>query len=411
MAVLIGLPPLFAITWILADARNRRLVAASAAACAIGIVPGLVLGFTDLSLRAGTYLHDLRGDVKQLVAAMVASTVVSLVAVAVALLLARSGVRVPRVDAAGWVVAGLVAVAGLGAWFVRPHLQHMRGRAMPLIGGLQAAEHATVDPMRTYGERSIVWMSWYLGPVTLVAAIIGAALLARSLLRGQTRFALAGLALLGPTSALYLWRPSAVPDQLWVTRRYLFSAFPLLTLLAFGLVAALARTAPRQVPRALPVAVAIAIGAGALAYPISTVAPLRNMTEQRGDLGIIKDACGILGAHALVVVLQSPKGSWNGSIPQSLRGWCGTPVAVLATDDRSAGSQLARLAAKSAAAGDTLWVVAGERETVTAVLPSARIVATPVAISPYFLERTLLRRPSHHNGTQFSLTLARVPSG
>ena len=116
MAAMIGLPPLFAVTWILADERNRRSIAVSAGACAIGVLPGLVLGFTDVSQRAGQYLHDLRSDVKQLVAAMVASVVVSLVAVAVAPLIARSRARVPAsMSPAGW-LAGLVVVVGLGAW-------------------------------------------------------------------------------------------------------------------------------------------------------------------------------------------------------------------------------------------------------------------------------------------------------
>ena len=54
-------------------------------------------------------------------------------------------------------------------------------------------------------------------------------------------------------------------------RRYLFSALPLLTLLAFGLVAALAALwCRRRLPRVVPVVAAVVIAAAAVVYPIST---------------------------------------------------------------------------------------------------------------------------------------------
>ena len=411
IAELLGLPVLFAVTWILADERNRRSIAVSAGACAIGVLPGVVLGFTDLGLRAGRYLHDLRPDVKQLFIAMTLSILVSFVAIAIATLFARSRLRVPRLDLAAWGMAAFVAVVGFGAWWVRPHIQHAHGVSTPLIAGLQEGAHVAIDPTRTYAERSMVWMSWYLGPITVFAAIVGAALLIRSLLRGHSRFALAGLALLGPPSAIYLWKPSAAADQIWVTRRYLISAFPLLTLLAFGVVAALVRWASARVPSALTVVIAVAVSAGMVAYPFSTVVPLRDMTEQRGDVGIIRDACGILGPHAAVVVLASKTGSLAGSVPQTLRGWCGTPVAVMSTKAPDGRAKLERLAAAWAASGSSLWVVGDDPATIKAVLPSVRIQSTPVAVSRFFLERTLVRRPSHYVPTLFSLTLARVPTG
>jgi hypothetical protein len=414
IAELLGLPVLFAVTWILADERNRRSIAVSAGACAIGLVPGLVLGFTDLGLRAGRYLHDLRPDVKQLFIAMTASILVSFLAVAIATLAGRSGLRVPRLDRAAWGVAAFVAVVGFGAWWIRPHIQHAHGVSTPLIAGLQQGAHVAIDPTRTYAERSMVWMSWYLGPLTVFAAIVGAALLVRWLLRGHARFSLALLALLGPPSAIYLWKPSAAADQIWVTRRYLISAFPLLILLAFGVVAALVHWASPRVPSALTVAtvvVAVAVGAGMVAYPFSTVVPLRNMTEQRGDAGIIRDACGLMGPHAAVVVLATKTGSLAGSVPQTLRGWCGTPVAVMSTKAVDGPAKLARLAKAWAASGSRLWVVGDDPATIKAVLPSVQIDSTPVAISRNFLERTLVRRPSHYVPTLFSLTLARVPPG
>ena len=102
-SALTGLVVLFASMWLAAEARDRRSVALSGAACGIGLIPGVVLGFTDVSLRSHRYLHDLRSDVKLLVVAMVASIVVAIVLVVVVPPLAR---RISRMPGAVPVIAG-----------------------------------------------------------------------------------------------------------------------------------------------------------------------------------------------------------------------------------------------------------------------------------------------------------------
>ena len=89
--------------------------------------------------------------------------------------------RVRRIpDWVGWAAAALVAVAGFGMWFVRPWVQHAHGTKNALIIGLQQAAGVKVQPGRSYAERSMVWMQWYLGPVLVAAAIVAAALLVRA---------------------------------------------------------------------------------------------------------------------------------------------------------------------------------------------------------------------------------------
>ena len=158
----------------------------------------------------------------------------------------------------------------------------------------------------------------------------------------------------------------------------------------------------------MPIAVAVVIGAAGIAYPVSTVEPLRNITEQRGDLLAIRDACRVMGGNAAVVLLQSPTGLLYEWAPQTLRGWCDVPVAVLppTTPDRAA--LLAQLAAKWQKAGRSLWVVADLPATVRSVLPAAPIHRTRVVTNPYFLQRSLLRRPSHYVAEPFSLLMAPV---
>jgi hypothetical protein len=75
--------------------------------------------------------------------------------------------------------------------------------------------------------------------------------------------------------------------------------------------------------------------------------------------------------------------------------------------DRAA--ELERLAGQWAKLGRTLWVVADAPATIHSVLPAATIHHTPVVTNPYFLERSLLRRPRRYAVEPFSLVLAPVP--
>src|SRR5262249_28459433 len=157
------------------------------------------------------------------------------------------------------------------------------------------------------------------GPVALAAAIVAAALLARMLVRGRMWSAVVALALLGPASAVYLWRPNITTDQIWVVRRYLFFALPLFVVLAFGLVAALLRLRPRRVPTVVPLAIVVVIVAGSVTSPLRAVKPVPNMTEQRGYLLAVRDACHIVGRNAAVVLLRSPTSLLSQWAPQTLR--------------------------------------------------------------------------------------------
>src|SRR5262249_37944133 len=160
-----------------------------------------------------------------------------------------------------------------------PRVQHMHGVAEGLVAGLQAAEHVAVDPTRNYFERSMVWMGWYLGPITVAVAILGAALLARQLLLGRMSRALTVLVVLAPASALYLYKANAFSDHVWVTRRFLVSSFPLLILLALGLAAAWFGTDSARRGAIALRAAAVVIAIGAVAYPLHTIVHVRSMAE------------------------------------------------------------------------------------------------------------------------------------
>ena len=215
LALLFGLPLVFAFTYLSVRSPPRGAVTRSAVACVAGLAPGMALGFADLMVRSPQYVADLSSNVKSLIAAALASVVISIL-----LVLSVSSLRRHWAGRAAWsrmhipeIVAGLVIAAGFGAWLVRPHVQRVRATASQWVAILQQAGNIAVDPTRAYYEHSMQWMSWYLGPAALAAAILGAALLVRSLLRGQHLGVLPLVALLGPASALYLWNASITPDH------------------------------------------------------------------------------------------------------------------------------------------------------------------------------------------------------
>ena len=146
LLLLVGLPLLFAVSWLTVNARDRRAVTGSAAAAAAGIAPGLVLGYADLALRSTQYLHGLHGNVVRLGVAMLVSILVAVGIVIVAPRLATWWRRVPR--SAAWIASAAVAAVGFTAWLVRPQAEHVRMQSNPLVSMHQAAAGVPVDATR-----------------------------------------------------------------------------------------------------------------------------------------------------------------------------------------------------------------------------------------------------------------------
>ena len=414
LAFLLGIPLLFAVVFVSTNRSQQGVVARSVGACAFGLAPGMVLGLCDLVFRSPQYFADRYSDVTQLVRASIASIVVSIMIVLVVpAFRSRFGSRESwrRLHVAD-VAALVVLLVGFGAWIVRPRIQHVAIASSRLVQVLQEAAHVGVDPTRSYFERSMVWMSWYLGPVALAAAIVGAALLTRSLLRGGDRGAVALFALLAPAAVLYIWNASVSPDQIWAMRRYLVAALPLFVLLTFWLAAYLVRTAAitTGAVRVGLRAIALIIAAFAIAVPVSSVAHLRRIADQRGFLAAVRDACGVLPGDADVVVLASTTNAAHLVVPQTLRSWCDAPVAILDGTAASQRAELEHLRQKALALGHPLWVVAGNAETITAAFPQVTPIMTRTVANPFSLEPTIVRRPSHYLPQTFALALARVPA-
>jgi hypothetical protein len=408
MAWIVGLPIAVAVAWVRADPEHAKERVRAVLALVLGIVPGLVLGLVDLMHHSGEYFHAFSRRVRYLSLATIAISVVCVVAVAVWPHARRLGAHLPWraiANAAG----AIVAIVGVAAWVARPSLQTVRAKPIGLVEGLQHLEGDPVDGTRRYSEHSMQWMWWYLGYTTLAAAIAGAAFTTRDILLGRASRYVTVLCVLVPGSLLFLWKAGAAPDHVWVDRRFLVGAFPLLILLALAFAVMLWDWggAGRQVARVGAVVIAVL----AVAHPLYTLRHVASMSEQRRFYGVIQDACGVLGPHAAVVVLESEPGApsqlFDDWTPQTFRSWCGADVAVMrGTPDRVI---LERLGREWQQHGRQLFVVAAAADTITSALPDANVTPTRIATSHSMLEATLARRPAHLRSQSFQMALAPVP--
>ncbi len=406
---LVGVPVMCLVAWLRAAAgERRRVVLASVVALGVGIVPGMALGLIDLMRHSGEYYAKQAGDVRHLRLATEGSVVLCLVvAVTWKLLLPFLRALPWRRIASG--AGAFVALVGFGAWTFRPHFQHLHGSDAAIVG-LQQTEHVAVDSTRLYWERSLSWMAWYLGPLTLAVAIVAAALLVRALLLGRMTRVIAPLAVIAPGSVLYLYRANAVPDHVWVTRRFLFGALPLFLLLALGLASTVAgmRARSRRVRAARAIAVVVAVVA--VAYPVYTLVPVRAMAEETGFFGVVTDVCADVGPHAAIVVVESARtdliDDWA---PQTLRSWCGADVAVMrgAIDP----DDLRRLDRGWAQVGRRFFVVSSSSAFLHRLLPEATLSPTRLAVDERLLAPSLTHRPDAYRSQSLQLVLAAVPPG
>jgi hypothetical protein len=404
---LIGVPVVCVGAWLRSAPKDRRrVVLPSIAAFVAGIVPGLTLGLVDLMRHSVGYWHDFRPDVRTLGRVTLISLLVCLGIAGLWRFAAPLRTGVPRRVLAGG-AATIVASVGFGAWAIRPRLQQVHG-ADGAIVGLQRLEHVTVDATRMYWERSLSWMAWYLGPLTIAVAIIGAALLVRALLLGRLAHTFGAVALIAPVSLIYLYQARAVPDHVWVTRRFLLGAIPLLVLMALGLASHMAgaRSASLRSRSARFGGVILAVAA--VAYPVHTLLPVRATAEETGYLAVVTDACAIIGPRAAVVIVESARtDSIDDRAPQAFRGWCGAEVGVMRGDAQP--DDLQRLADGWNTVGRRFFVVSSSSTYVHSLLPNATFTSTRRALDTKLLAPTLTHRPDAYGTQSLELTIASVP--
>jgi hypothetical protein len=407
LAFIIGLPLVFAFTLLHAKRKARRKVARGIIWSAIGVLVGALLGAFDLVRWNRYYLNFVHGNLERLAAAVILTTAVAIVIV----LIVRRTKVLPAIKrarpAAGYVVGVLVLIVGFGGWLVRPHIEKFRAGNNAMVAYVQRLNHMQVDGTRRYAELSLRWVSWYIGPITLTLAIIGAAGLALAFVRGSLKLpAQVAMFMFAPPALVYLWRPSITPDQVWAARRFLPTVFPAAILLAFAVICAIAHDRSEK-PASLRRSVAIVLALATVVFPIWSIRKVSQMTEQRGLFPVITNTCRFIGPKGAVVMLQEVRTVVYLSDPQTLRSFCNVPVTTLSK--RANPQVLHTLADEWRKQGRTLYVVAGLPETIKQILPKALIHTTGRRTNPHLLEFTLTRPPSRYFPEFLQLATAAVP--
>ncbi len=145
----------------------------------MGVLPPAILGTIDVQRRAGLYYDALHHQIRQLYT-LLALGVVLVLAVMVFRRTCSRPVTwfVRRRQQISLVAAGVVGVGLVLAWAVRPLTRgsKLTGAVGVAVGAVQQAEHLPVRP-ETYAGHTVQWLSWYLGPITMVLAIAGLCLM------------------------------------------------------------------------------------------------------------------------------------------------------------------------------------------------------------------------------------------
>ncbi|HEY5014638.1 MAG TPA: hypothetical protein VIK61_18275 [Acidimicrobiia bacterium] len=378
-----------------ADVRDpARFVGAFVA----GVAAVVVLAAVDVVWRSPEYAgqHGARLIVEYF----------ALVGIAVVAALLAS--RVPR-RRSWWVTVpwlpSAVGAAGAAAlvvgWLVRPYVQHVRGTAIPLVALLQHVDGLAPDPTRQYYESSLRWLAWYLGPPALATGIVGAALLVRATLRRGTDFEWVLTTAFAATGAVYLWNANALPDQLWVMRRFVPMVLP-----GFVLCAALALEWLATRPGRRGRITAAVLGVAIVAWPISATAAVPRETTQAHLARALTATCRALGPNAAVVVLHGAN-SFDEIVPQAIRGFCGVPVAI--RRPAMTATDLESLARRVRAEGRTLVLLADTPAHITAIVPDARPRAVATVVETHELEQTLTKPARHYWSKTYSFAVGVVP--
>lgn len=293
----------------------------------------------------------------------------------------------------------VVAVFGLRSRFQHPRSPDSHGNLV-----------------RTLAELSLHWVDWYLGLPVIIAATVGAGLLARACLRGRGGDWALPLMVLTWATVIFLYRPAITPDQPWASRRMVPEVIPAFVLLAvwaiargaawLGTARAAARGAGEGRPetggsgtrwpgtrwpgagwsgagwsggglsggaaRAVALLRPVLVAACALAVVLPAVIAnwglrvsdsggirltangLADKRDFQGELPAMQKLCAALPANASVIFTNPTEAP---QMLQNIRGMCGVPTAEVAAWNSKgyeilSGAQLARVVKSVAASAE-----------------------------------------------------------
>jgi hypothetical protein len=327
---LLTVPLLAAVTLAIASPERRGDAARKVAALLLGVAVPVVVAMANLANLSPRYLHNLGSELDMIAAALVTIMVVGAVAVVLAWrtrllprLAAATGRWLPGVGAAAVVVLAAVA-ASRPLWYVgrtpgAPEAQ------VHYIAFLQKANGLPLDGTRNYAEQTMLWFSWYYGPVTVALGVLGVAFGVHRLLRRGDLRLVAPLAMFLSAALLYITVPSIVPDQIWAMRRYLPVVIPGLLLAAAVVLGLLARRSRVGMAAAALLAGSMILVPAVLSSRLVTV---RDLVPQLSE---VRNLCENLPADAALLMT----GSLAVTYPQTARSYCQVPVAAVRQPTRA----------------------------------------------------------------------------
>lgn len=316
--------------------RRDRRAAVRAAVAAIGSGAAMVaLGMVDVLRLSPEYVREHSSQLTSLLAA----TAALLVAAVVVLVLPGGWLGWlrrwlhRRRAVLGWCAAGAalllgVALASRPLWWEGRFTDPASGYGYA-VQVLQAAAGEPLDAARSYDERTLAWVGWYLGVPAVVLGFVGLAVLARRAVAGRDPASTLLVAVLGVAAVFPLVRISITPDQIWAVRRLLPATLPGLLLAATVALAALAGPArsrwrygglrdgrsPRRGRRPRPglptirSLAAVALALTLVAFPVTTWRPGATVVELSGratQAHAVCDELDALGVDRVVWTHSSP---------------------------------------------------------------------------------------------------------
>lgn len=391
-------------------------------------IPPAAIGWIDLHERNDFYATALASQTKQLQYGLIAGLVLAAGVLAVGSLHAARPARLDR-----WIeplrarrsllavlAAGLFILVVLSVWFVRPNLGAARSTRVPALqdsmAKIQTGEGFAGDGNRTYAEASVDRLGWYLGDLVLAAGVAGLAVVAFRLVTDDDRpDELLLVALIVPTTVLYVWKPAIFNDQPWMIRRYLPVTLPGLLLAAAVAVDAVSglveRLRPTEGPgRLAPVAWAGVAGAVLVLSPLQVTLPLRSARWQAGGFQGISALCHRVGPQGVAVF--SVDGLVGATLLPSFRGACDVPAASMsnALYASKAPLPLDRILPGVERADRELYVVADHASTVTRMAPTAVDIAPVVIFDSMTVKPTINLPPSQYRPERLVVWVGRVPT-
>jgi len=330
--------------------------------------------------------------------------------------------RWPRLVAGAVLLVGVV-LASRPLWLVTR--QDPNDSGSRVVASLQLRQSLPVDGGRTYAEHSLNWVSWYVGPVVVVAGWLMLAGLAgvatRWWLLSRRGVRASGLARtepnvppwLGPaviglaSTVLTLYRPGITPDHPWADRRLVPLVLPTFVIAAGAAAAWAGRIARRRWPASLLLSVLVVAAVGILLPSVLATAPVAGDRTERGELTAVRKVCDQLQpGDAVLTVDNRASNEW----PQVVRGVCDLPAATINVVDPALGAPaIRRITAKI--------VSAGHHPVLLAATPEGAALIREVQLDPVMVvdlattedQRYLTRVPDGMERLLVQVWLARWP--